>query len=149
MPADYPIYHYEALERAEAFYDAFRQLRPGDSITTSWPHYLLLCSAAELGLKAFLARCGVPELQLRRDFGHKLDLLMREAIDRGLNIGKLAASEIMLLDEAHAKHWSRYPRQENKPVFKIEFFDPYVRELLQGVSESIRGGRRGFEIDAN
>jgi hypothetical protein len=134
MPADYPIFHYE--ERAEAFYDAFRQLRPGDTITTSWPHYLLLCHAVELGLKAFLAARGVSEPQLRTDFGHKIDPLMREALTRGLNIGVLAASEIMQLDEAHAKHWSRYPRQENKPVFVIEFFEPYVRELLQAVSIS-------------
>jgi hypothetical protein len=65
---------------------------------------------------------------------------MRAALDKELQIGVLAASEIMQLDEPHAKHWPRYPREEGKPVFAIENFEPYVRELLETVSQSIRDG---------
>jgi len=140
MPAHYPIYHCEALERAEAFYDAFRQLRPRNRIVDAWPRYFLLCHTVELALKSFLAARGVTESKLRTAFGHKIDALMREAISRGLKIGVLAASEIMQLHEAHNKHWPRYPHQECRPVFVIEFFEPYVRELLEAVSTSIRGG---------
>jgi hypothetical protein len=62
------------------------------------------------------------------------------ALAKGLNIGVLAASSLMQLDEAHTKHWPRYPREEGKPVFAIENFEPYVRQLLGAVSQSIRGG---------
>jgi hypothetical protein len=72
-------------------------------------------------------------------FGHKLDPLMKEALCKGLDIGILAAGELMQLDEAHMKHWARYPREERKPVFAIEIFEPYTAELLRGVSKSIRG----------
>ena len=102
--------------------------------------YFLLCHSVEIGLKAFLAFRGVSEARLRTQFGHKIDPLMRAAICHGLNIGPLAAGELMQLDEAHAKHWPRYPREEGKPVFAIGNFEPYVRELLEAVSQSIRGG---------
>ena len=143
MPADNPIFHYEALEYAEEFYGAYKQLRAGYNITTSWPRYLLLCQAVELGLKAFLARFGVPEGELRKPpFGHKIEQLIAEALERGLNIGTRAESEIKLLHRAHARHWARYPRppqESGEPVFVIEDFEPYVRELLEAVSKSIRG----------
>jgi hypothetical protein len=136
------IYAYDALDRAEEFFVAFQQLPPlprGRWI--SWPRYFLLCHAVEIGLKAFLVSRGVPEPELRTaKFGHKIAPLMLEARDKGLNIGVLAASEIMQLHEVHAKYWQRYPREEGKPVFAIESFEPYVRELLQAVSKSIRGG---------
>jgi len=52
MPADNPIYHIEALEYADEFYRAYQQLQPSRNITTSWPRYLLLCQAVELGLRS-------------------------------------------------------------------------------------------------
>jgi len=77
--------------------------------------------------------------ELQNNFGHKIDVLMRHALDKRLNIEPLVASEIMLLAEAHTKHWPRYPRQEGKPVFVIDGFEPYVLELLKAVASSIRG----------
>jgi hypothetical protein len=133
------LYALDALDRAGEFFEAFRQLPVPAGRPISWPRYFLLCHAVEIGLKAFLALHGVPIAKLRKDFAHKIDPLMREALSKGLNIGTLAASEIMQLDEAHSKHWSRYPRQESKPVFVIDAFEPYVRELLQVLSTSIRG----------
>ena len=135
------LYAHDALDRAEEFFKAFTQLSPlpwGRWI--SWPRYFLLCHSVEIGLKAFLASRGVTEPKLRTEFGHKIDPLMRVALAKGLNIGVLAASSLMQLDEAHTKHWPRYPREEGKPVFAIENFEPNVRELLEAVSQSIRGG---------
>jgi hypothetical protein len=125
MTANPVPYALDALDRAEEFFEAFRQLPPlpwGRWI--SWPRYFLLCHAVEIGLKAFLALRGVSEAKLRTEFGHKIDPLMRAAICNGLNIGPLAATELMQLDEAHTKHWPRYPREEGKPVFAIESFEP-------------------------
>jgi hypothetical protein len=64
------IYAFEALDRAEEFFEAFGQLPPlprGRWI--SWPRYFLLCHAVEIGLKAFLAARGVSVGELRTDFG--------------------------------------------------------------------------------
>jgi hypothetical protein len=95
----------------------------------------------EIGPKAFVASRGVPEPKLRAEFGHKIDPLMRAALAKGLDIGVFASSALMKLDEAHAKHWPRYPREEGEPMFIIDIdsFEPYARELLQGVSKSIHG----------
>ena len=143
MPADNPLYHIEALEYADEFYRAYQQLQPSRNITTSWPRYLLLCQAVELGLKAFLVRCGLKERELRQTkIRHSIDGLMSEPLARGLSIGSHAESEIRLLAEAHENHWSRYPRSpqdRTKPIFVIEEFEPYVQELLQVVSKLIRG----------
>jgi hypothetical protein len=149
LPADPVLYAHDALDRAVEFFDAFRQLPllpRGRWI--SWPRYFLLCHVIEMGLKAFLASRGVPEAKLRRkEFRHNIDRLMREALAKNLNIGVLAASQLMLLGEAHAKHWSRYPREQGKPVFTIDSFEPFARELLQGVSQSIRGGPAQIAMD--
>jgi hypothetical protein len=133
------LYSLDALERAEEFYEAFRQLPPPPGRWISWPRYHLLCHAIELGLKAFLSSRGVTILKLRAAFGHKIGPLMKQAVSEGLKIGPLGASQIMLLDEAHTKHWPRYPREDGGPVFAIETFEPYARELLRAVSISIRG----------
>jgi hypothetical protein len=150
MTANPVSYAYDALDRAEEFFEAFGQLPPLPSGRwISWPRYFLLCHAVEIGLKAFLSLRGVPVGKLRKGFGHKIDPLMRAALCQGLQIGPLAATALMQLDEAHAKHWPRYPREEGKPVFAIESFEPYARELIQAVSKAIRGGAaRIFEMDA-
>jgi hypothetical protein len=76
--ADPRLYALDALERADEFLEAFRQLPAPTRRWISWPRYFLLCHAIELGLKAFLASRGVPSVNLRRDFAHKLDPLMKE-----------------------------------------------------------------------
>lgn len=136
----HPAVHYDFLERAEEFYEAFCQLPPVGPRGESWPRYFLFCHAIELALKAFLARFGVspPKLE-KRPFGHDIDSLMTEALARGLNIGSLAVSEIRQLNEAHMKNWPRYPSKEVKPWFVIDQFEPYVVELLQAVSVALRG----------
>jgi hypothetical protein len=132
-------FSYDALELAEEFYEAFRQLPATGPRGISWPRYFLLCHAIELALKSFLAWHGAAAEDLQKRFRHKIEPLMTEAVSKDLSIGKLAATEIMQLDEAHAKHWPRYPHKEMKPIFVIDPFEPYVVELLRSVSTTIRG----------
>jgi hypothetical protein len=90
MAANPVLYAFDALDRASEFYEAFQQLPPlprGRWI--SWPRYFLLCHAIEIGLKAFLASRGMPEAQLRTEFGHKIDPLMRRRSPGGLILGCL------------------------------------------------------------
>jgi hypothetical protein len=106
----------------------------------SWPRYFLLCHAIELALKAYLVRHGHITAKLKSGaFGHKLDKLLTKAVDLGLPLGVSARGEIELLNEAHAENWPRYPKEESKPVFVIEQFEPHAVELLRAVAISLRG----------
>jgi hypothetical protein len=71
--------------------------------------------------------------------GHDLKKLMTKASNRGLQIGPLARGEIELLKQAHKENWPRYPKQDARPVFTIEQFEPYVRELSDAVGKTIYG----------
>jgi hypothetical protein len=70
---------------------------------------------------------------------HNIDLVITEAMAKGLNIGDLTARKIVLLHEAHSKYWHRYPQKVCTPVFVIDQFDAHVVELLKAISGSIRG----------
>jgi hypothetical protein len=125
------------LERAEEFYQAYRDL----PITPppSWPRYFMLCHSIELALKAYLTARGYSPTELRGEFGHDLTRLLTEAVSAGLPLGVLSRSEIEPLDEAHRKFWARYPNEIGKPVFVIDGFETYARELLLHVANFIRG----------
>jgi hypothetical protein len=100
----------------------------------------MLCQAIELGLKAYLARHGANHKQLLR---HDLHKLMGDADAAGLSVKRDTRSMIDLLDEAHVKHWPRYPRGHGDPmdagkrVFIIDQFPQSVREVLDSVTASI------------
>jgi hypothetical protein len=142
MSGPSPLTHLQHLELAEDFYQAFRDL-PKDSpagLPISWPRYFMLCHSIELALRAFLLAQGANEAQLRAlGTRHNIVILLNKAQKQGLGLGPLAASELILLSEAHAKFWPRYPRQDATPVFLIEPFEPYVVELLKAVAKAIRG----------
>lgn len=141
-PVRYP---FDALDRAEEFFTAFRQLpQLPRGRWISWPRYFLLCHAVEMALKSFLASRGVPVERLeQKNYGHKIDRLVKRAIRKGLDIGN-ASTELKKLGEAHSNHWARYPHDSGKPVFAVENFEPYVEELIEAVSQAI--GRRPAEI---
>ncbi len=132
-----PLIQFDYLDLADEFMRAFRNLPPGTP--PSWPRYFLLCHSIELALKAYLAAQGVPPSELKNTFGHDLKELLTEAIRLGLAIDVPARTEIELLNEAHTKYWPRYPREDAKPVFVIDHFEPYAAELLQLVRSSIQG----------
>jgi len=130
----------EYFARAEEFLQAYRDLPKDNAPPPNWPRYFLFCQSIELVLKAYLAWQGVNANTLKRfPFGHSLKALMAEAVSRGLAIGSLARGEIELLDDAHAKHWPRYPEPGpgGNPVFVIDPFEPYVKELFEAVRDAL------------
>jgi hypothetical protein len=52
---------------------------------------------------------------------------------------KKLMTKIELLKQAHKENWPRYPKQDARPVFTIEQFEPYVRELSDAVGKAIYG----------
>jgi hypothetical protein len=68
-------------------------------------HYIITLHAIELGLKAFLAKRGLTEIQLSRNpYGHDLVSLYSEAVKRGLqaNVPDME-STLKLLNTYHHK----------------------------------------------
>ncbi|WP_316237651.1 hypothetical protein [Bradyrhizobium sp. SZCCHNR1015] len=139
-----PIESHRFLDLAEDFYQAFRDLpeKAPSGLPISWPRYFMLCHAVELALKAFLLAHGVPlkDLESNQIFGHQLDALLKEADERGLEIGPQERAELEKLHAAHTGYWPRYPMKEAGPVFLIEPFEPCVVKLLVAVRAAIRGG---------
>jgi hypothetical protein len=103
----------------------------------------LVCHAIELFLKAFLCKHGVSSDELQKKFGHKLDCLLTETKAKGLILTKTAEEDIKRLHEPHKKFWHRYPKENGKPVFPIEQFEPTARELRARVLEAIRAPNIG------
>jgi len=88
---------------------------------------------------AYLAhRAGFDQARLRDGFGHDLKRLLDESVELGLCIGPLTRTQIELLNEAHTKYWPRYPKQDAKPVFVIDQFEPSAQELFRAVSTALR-----------
>ena len=90
-------------------------------------------------MKAYLALYGFTPDELQKEFGHNLEKLLDKAVELGLQISPSARSEIKLLDEAHRKHWARYPKEDATPVFVIKHFEPSVEELFDAVRLKVRG----------
>jgi hypothetical protein len=102
-----------------------------------WPRYFLLSHSIELTLKAFLAARGKTSVELRKEFGHDLKKLLKEAINCGLVIGPDARKDIALLEKAHNHHWARYPKENSTPIVAIEEFEKTALELLAQVRKTI------------
>jgi hypothetical protein len=125
------------LRLAEDFYQAFRDL-PRRIPPQSWPRYFMLCHATELALKAYLTYHGATPKDLKaKNVRHSLAELLTRAINKGLSLSASAQKDIGLLSEAHEEFWHRYPREEAKPVYTIDQFEPAVRELLDIVSTAV------------
>jgi hypothetical protein len=88
-------------------------------------------------LKAFLAKLGATPEQLKYDFGHKLDELVNDAVEKGLSLTTKTQDGIKALNKAHTEFRHRYPGEG--PVYTIEQFIPAARELLNAVSREVHG----------
>jgi hypothetical protein len=94
--------------RCKAFHQLARECLGGaKTIAAGYPQsigeYILTAHALELGLKAFLAKFGVPNETLRNTFGHNLLMLHEEACKRGLSISAAnAKSDIEWIGEYHS-----------------------------------------------
>jgi hypothetical protein len=68
--------------------------------------YILIAHALELSLKAFLAKHGLKEEELRNNFGHNLDKLYETAsVDHGLNLSSIPDAKrfITWVNEYHSR----------------------------------------------
>ncbi len=139
--ANYPdiLRQFDYLDLANQFYQAFCDL-PGRPPPQSWPRYFMLCHAIELALKSYLIAHGATTQQLtQKTFRHSMTELITQAIDKGLSLTETTRDDIKRLHEAHEKYWHRYPKENAKPVFIIEQFEPAARELLDRVAATIHG----------
>lgn len=135
---DHPLLGFDFFERAVEFRDAYKAL-PSTDGPPNWPRYLLFCQAIELVLKAYLAQHRITEKALRDDFGHDLTKLYDKALTLGLRPSNPGArSHVQALNEAHTKHWPRYPPLTG-PVYKIEYFEPFAEDLFETVRPVLYG----------
>lgn len=107
-----------------------------------WPRYFLLSHTIELALKAFLAIHGKTAKELRKEFGHDLIKLLKEAMNCGLVIGDRVRGDIGLLENVHNNHWARYPTKDNEkhyitPLVGVEEFEKTASELLAQVGKAL------------
>jgi hypothetical protein len=93
-----PFTAFDYLEYAIQFHNAFHELKQQQP-PLYWPRYFLLCHAIELALKAFLAKLGATPDQLKYDFGHKLDELVIDAVEKGLPLTTKPKTGSRLLKE--------------------------------------------------
>lgn len=88
----------------------------------------LFSMSAELALKAFLEREGVPEKELKRaTIRHSLNALLLLAVNHGLRTTRDVADAIMTMDEAHSTHAYRYiPRPADGESLMVYSAHPAV-----------------------
>jgi hypothetical protein len=128
----------DLVYRAVDFHIAYHVLTNATATPPpDWPRYFLLSHSIELALKAFLAIHGKTSMELRKEFGHDLNKLLKEAEKRGLVIKARFRVDIALLEKTHNNHWARYPNEDSKPVVVIEEFEKTAFELLEQVRNAI------------
>ena len=129
----------ELVTRAKEFKDAYHALTnaPRKTSPPDWPRYFLLSHSIELALKAYLAACGKTSKELRKEFVHDLNKLLKEAVKRGLIFGPRAHKDIARLEMAHNCHWARYPKEDGWPIVIIDQFEDTASELLDQVIKAI------------
>jgi len=79
-----------------------------------WPVHQASGHAAELILKAFHARKGKSETQIRA-YKHNLRRLLDDAMSAGLRLHRAHYDSLMLLDDIHAELWARYVKPHAAP----------------------------------
>jgi hypothetical protein len=94
--------------------------------------YILVFHATELALKAFLAKCGVPELDLEIKYRHDLIKLFNDALSYGLIVSSPHAKEIIAwIDEYQQKAFIRYKFAEYRSLSIPEDIHPLILEVLK------------------
>ncbi|WP_075655282.1 hypothetical protein [Pseudochrobactrum sp. B5] len=81
------------------------QIRPVEHLE---PVGYLLAMCSEIALKAFLSEKGMSDDQLAKRLGHDLTKCLRQAIDKGLQLGEREAECILNMRDAHMNHFNRY-----------------------------------------
>lgn len=120
------------LALATQYREAALSLPSGEGPTLFWPKYHALGHSVELVLKGFLARNLMTEDELR-GLGHNIRPLLKEAMFKSLGLSRRVRLHIALMDDMHAEHWARYPKNHAAPVLVIDQFIPAVDELFETV----------------
>ena len=135
-PALYPEWW---LALASQYLDAYHSLpKPRQHVPPCWPKYFLLGHSVELVLKGFLGRKGVPEEKIEH-FKHNIRPLLKEATTLGLRLPRKERALIARLDDIHAEHWARYPKNHSAPTIVIGQYEPAVDMLFRAVELQTQG----------
>jgi hypothetical protein len=133
------------LDTDEGRSKAFRQLAGeclggAQALRDYYPHsigqYILTAHALELALKAFLAKTGFSNKQLRKKpFGHNLAKLYEEANKQGLSLSVYGAeTNIQWMGEYHSTPLRYQYRTRELPSCNVFF--PIVEAILEAVGKS-------------
>ena len=96
------------------------------------PHRQILAfHALELALKAFLAKQGLTREMLRnKPYGHNLDRLYSDAVQRGLSLPAHSKELIAAVNEYHSAHIIRYEFATTRRVPTCKSLFPIVEAIL-------------------
>jgi hypothetical protein len=141
-----PTLDIEFFDRAKQFRRAYEALRSSGhwSGPPEWPRYLLFFHATELALKAYLIQQGVDEDDLKYKFGHNIEMLVTEAVNRGLSLPYGSKEMIADLGGRPAKPGEatvsphlriRYPLDAS--VYSLGQFEPYMEHLFTAVASAL------------
>jgi hypothetical protein len=98
-------------------------------------HYIITLHAIELGLKAYLAKTGLTERELRtKPYGHDLVYLYDEAVRRGLALNVPHADKTLRsLNAYHQKPVLRYDFAETRELPRCCALFPIISTILDAV----------------
>jgi hypothetical protein len=97
--------------------------------------------AIELGLKAFLRTKGITTAELKREYGHDLEKLFEDAIDRGLiaQIGEITDADVEdvvpLLGRYYREREFEYLVTGVKELPRIDLVESFCDRLLDGTRQ--------------
>jgi hypothetical protein len=104
-----------------------------DASSSGWDFggQMLTFHALELALKAFLAKHGLTRGRLRnKPYGHNLDRLYSDAVQRGLSLPPDQERLIATINEYHNKHIIRYEFAKSRTLPRCATFFPIVEAIL-------------------
>jgi hypothetical protein len=105
-----------------------------DAPSSGWDladRQILAFHALELALKAFLAKHGLTSETLRiKPYGHDLNRLYSDAVQRGLSPPPRSKELIAAINEYHSRHIIRYEFEKTRTVPSCATLFPIVEAIL-------------------
>jgi hypothetical protein len=133
-----PNISFEYIQMAEQFFRGY-SLIP-DAFPIDYAKYFLFCHAIEISLKAYLVHLGDDAELVKEKYGHNIKKLLQDCKKRGLAISADTVAGLSMLNQAHQKYWSRYPKQDwTTGIPTIPQFEGDAFVLFNAVSEAVWG----------
>lgn len=131
---------HEFLRLAHNFYEAY--LNCIELMPPNAPKYFLGCHAIELALKSYLLGAGVPieAIVNPREYGHDIDKLLNDALEKKLILSPGDIDHIRSLSEVHSQFLDRYPIEWGVPIYIVDQNDSAISNLLKAVDPYKRYG---------